>query len=362
MKTGKVLAAMSGGVDSSAATALLKKEGHEIIGVTMRVWEDPVGTEKRHGACCALDDADDARRVADRLDIPHYVLNVKKEFKEQVVDKFVNEYVSGRTPNPCVLCNGIIKFDYLFRQGEKYGAKYVATGHYAQTGSFRDFPVIMRGVDRNKDQSYFLFSIKPENVGRILFPLGALEKSETRKIAHSFDLNVAEKAESQEICFIPDNNYANLIKSSFNTGAGVTAGEIINGDGIVIGQHKGYAHYTIGQRRGLGIANATPLYVTAIEPETNRVIVGQKSDVYGKTLQASSMNWFVPPQEICDLTLTARIRHNHDDSVADVKALGNNEAVIEFKTPQLAIAPGQAIVIYHENVVVGGGWIEKRIA
>ncbi len=360
MTNDKVIIAMSGGVDSSVAAAILKKEGQSLIGITMRVWEDPAGTEKRHGACCSLDDADDARRVAEKLNIPHYVMNVKKEFKKNVVDYFVGEYLSGRTPNPCILCNSDIKFDYLFLQGEKLGAKYVATGHYAKTGKFHDFPVIIRGADRVKDQSYFLFSIKPDKVPRILFPLADLDKEKTRAIAKELGLNVAQKQESQEICFIPDDDYAGFIKQEVDSRA-IAGGDIVNRAGEKLGRHKGLFNYTIGQRKGLGIAHKTPLYVVSIEPSTNRLVVGEKDEAYGKTLLAKKMNWFVPPEDFSKLELSARIRHRHEDANADVTVKDNGETIVEFAKPELAITPGQAVVIYHGDVVIGGGWIEKKL-
>lgn len=361
MKNNKVIIAMSGGVDSSVAAAILQKENRSLIGITMRVWEDPVGIEKRHGACCSLDDADDARRVAEKLKIPHYVLNVKEEFKKKVVDYFVGEYISGRTPNPCILCNSDIKFDYLFHQGEKFGAKYVATGHYAKIGKFQDLPVIIRGADHAKDQSYFLFSIKPDKLDRILFPLSDLDKETTRGIAGELGLNVAQKQESQEICFIPDNDYARFIKQITHDN-GIVTGDIVNTSGGKLGHHKGLPFYTIGQRKGIGIAHKTPLYVVAIEPAGNRLVVGEKNEVYGKILLAKKMNWFVPKEEFAGLALSAKIRHRHEDASANVTVKDNGDTIIEFHEPQLAIAPGQAVVIYHNDVVMGGGWIEEKLA
>ncbi|MBF0170063.1 MAG: tRNA 2-thiouridine(34) synthase MnmA [Nitrospinae bacterium] len=352
-----ILVAMSGGVDSSAVAALLAREGRKIVGVTMRVWEDPAGTEARHGACCTLDDANDARRVADKLGFPHYTLNVKDAFRRMVVDPFIADYRAGRTPNPCALCNSAIKFDHLFIQGEKIGATKITTGHYARIGEFHGRPALLRGVDPKKDQSYFLFGIPAHRLGSILFPLGDMTKDETRALAREVGLNVAEKKESQEICFIPDNDYAALVEKE---GGAVGAGDIVTADGKVIGRHSGYLHYTVGQRKGLGIAAPQPFYVTRVEPDTNRVVVGGREAIMGRTLVARDFNWLVPKDEIEGLTFTARIRHNSPDAPADVTAEGER-VVVTFHEPQNAIAPGQAVVVYHGDVVVGGGWIEERI-
>lgn len=352
--------AMSGGVDSSTAAALLKEEGRDIVGVTMRVWEHPEDVEARNGTCCTLDDVEDARRVAIRLGIPHYTVNVKAEFKEKVVDYFVAEYMRGRTPNPCVLCNQVIKFDYLFRLGAKLGAGHVATGHYARIGQFRGHTVVMRGLDAAKDQSYFLFSIGPDRLKRILFPLGAHSKQETRAMAEKYGLHTAKKHESQEICFVPDNDYTNFIKK-LPEGKSAREGEIVDFDGRKMGRHKGFPFYTVGQRRGLGIGHSERLYVAAIEPDTNRIIVGNKSRLYGKALSAGGMNWFVPPEDFADIQVTARIRHQGKDTPTVIIPEGKERVTVEFAEPQLAITPGQAVVFYHGDVVLGGGWIEKRL-
>ncbi|MBI4665351.1 MAG: tRNA 2-thiouridine(34) synthase MnmA [Nitrospinae bacterium] len=351
---------MSGGVDSSVTAALLKDAGHRLIGVTMKVWDAPEEVERRHGACCSLDDAEDARRVAERLGIPHYTLNTQNEFKEKVVDYFVSEYLKGRTPNPCVLCNSEVKFDYLFKKGASFGAELVATGHYARIGEFMGRKVILRGHDDTKDQSYFLFSIKPERLDSILFPLGGYSKTQVRAMADKYALPVAQKQESQEICFIPDNDYGRFIRS-LPEGKNTPSGDIVDDTGKKIGVHKGYPFYTVGQRRGLGIGHSERLYVTAIEPERNRIVVGHKDSIYGKALLARGMNWFVPPQELAGLALTARIRHQGKDAPAQVTPGENNSATVEFESPQMSITPGQAVVLYHEDALLGGGWIEKKV-
>lgn len=358
MKSNLVIIAMSGGVDSSVAAAVLKDAGHNLIGITMRVWDDPNGHQARAGSCCSLDDANDAARVAEQLGIPHYTLNVKDRFKNNVVDNFVGEYLKGRTPNPCVLCNQDIKFDYLFEQGKKFGASSVATGHYAGIGSFLGHTVVKRGRDLLKDQSYFLFSIDPLRLEKIMFPLGGYSKPEARALAQKYGLNVADKAESQEICFIPDDDYKSFI-SSMPEAEKIGEGDIVDANGKIIGRHSGYTGYTIGQRKGLGISARRPLYVTGIEPESNRVIVGEKSGLYAGSLAAIDVNWYAPPEKLEGVSLTARIRSRAPDVPAIVTATGKREAKVEFLKPQLSVTPGQAVVFYHEEFVVGGGWIDK---
>lgn len=360
MRSDIVIVAMSGGVDSAVAAATLRDEGHDLVGITMRVWDNPADAEARAGSCCSLDDADDARRVAERLGVPHYTLNVKEAFRGMVVDYFVDEYMRGRTPNPCVLCNEAIKFDYLFQQGRKFGAARVATGHYAGIDTFMGHPVVKRGADPVKDQSYYLFSISPERLPRILFPLGGMSKAETRAMAAKLGLNVAGKAESQEICFVPDDDYKSFI-DSLPQGAAVTEGEIVDAEGSVIGRHAGYPFYTVGQRRGLGVSAPRPLYVTAIDPANNRVVVGGKDELYGRALAASRVNWYVPPEELSGVALSARIRSRSPDAPAEVRSTGAATATVEFAEPQLSITPGQAVVFYHGDFVVGGGWIDGRI-
>ncbi|VAX26061.1 tRNA-specific 2-thiouridylase MnmA [hydrothermal vent metagenome] len=360
MNSDLTLAAMSGGVDSSVTAALLLERGHKIVGVTMSVWEPPENVERHSGACCSTEDTDDARRVAEKLGIPHYSLNVKNEFKEGVIDNFVREYLSGRTPNPCVKCNQILKFDHLFQKGERFGARYVATGHYARIGSFMGSSVIMRGIDRHKDQSYFLFSTPPDKLGRILFPLGELSKEETRKLAHKYGLNVADKKESQEICFIPDDNYAKFIEQTSRSTTHCE-GDIVRSSGEKLGRHQGFMRFTIGQRKGLGIASSAPLYVIDIVPERNQVVVGEREEVFSSRLLATDMNWFVDPHEIGDLELTAKIRSRSEDSPAEITIKGKNSVSITFAEPQLAITPGQGVAIYHGQFLLGGGWIERGL-
>ncbi len=361
MNSDLILIAMSGGVDSSVATAILAQQGYKLAGITMSVWDGPGGADgKSKSSCCSIDDADDARRVAQKLGVPHYTMNVKSLFREKVIDYFTGEYMTGRTPNPCVLCNQVLKFDYLFEQGRKFGAVKVATGHYARIGTFNGRKLILRGVDRSKDQSYFLFSIPNSRLNNIIFPLGRFSKLETRALAIKHGLNVAQKPESQEVCFIPDNDYNEFIRTQTG-GKDIGEGDIVDHNGAIIGHHKGYPFYTIGQRRGLGISAPEPKYVTRIEPEPNRIVVGNKSELYSKALLATSMTWHLPPEEIQKMDITARIRYRSEDSPAMVTPVGDDGATVEFEQPQLAITPGQAVVFYHGEYVLGGGWIEKRL-
>ncbi len=355
MKNGLVLVAMSGGVDSSVAAALLKDSGREVVGVTMRVWDETPGEK----SCCSLEDTEDARRVADRIGIPHYTLNVKGEFKAKVVDYFVEEYLRGRTPNPCVLCNQELKFDHLFTKGAQIGASHVATGHYARIGEFMGRPALLKGVDADKDQSYFMFSIDPSRLGDVLFPLGEYTKESARNLAEKYGLNVAQKEESQEICFVPDNDYGKLVQSE--AGFRLVEGDIVTSTGEVVGRHKGYPYYTIGQRRGLGISHSKPLYVTKIDPVLNRITVGYPDDLLGSGLVAGGVRWLIPENEALELEVTAKIRHSREEAAVTIKPCGPGELEVRFAKPVSAIAPGQAVVFYHGDVVAAGGWIERRL-
>ena len=338
------------------AAALLARDGLRVVGVTMSVWDGAAAS----GSCCSMDDASDARRVAGRLGIPHYVVNAKERFREKVVNYFTSEYLAGRTPNPCVVCNQSLKFDYLFDLGQKLGATRVATGHYARIGVFNGRPAVMRAAGREKDQSYFLFSINPERLGNIMFPLGGMTKAETRAQARELGLTVADKADSQEICFVPDGDYKAFVRAHSGGGA-PPGGDIITRAGQVLGRHQGLMDYTIGQRRGLGLSSSTPLYVTGVRPDTNQVVVGAKEELYGRALLASRVNWLIPPEEACALPLTARVRHRHLDAPARVAALAGGRAEVVFDEPQLSITPGQAVVFYHGEYLAGGGWIERRL-
>ncbi|MDY6848151.1 MAG: tRNA 2-thiouridine(34) synthase MnmA [Geoalkalibacter sp.] len=355
----RIVVAMSGGVDSSVTAALLKEQGHEVIGMTMQIWDysrfaAPDG--ETFGTCCSLDDVHDARRVAEGLDIPFYVINFEEAFQRQVIDHFCDEYFSGRTPNPCVMCNQRLKFDLLLRRARELEADALATGHYAIIEPDADDCFVLRkGRDQGKDQSYFLFTLTPEQMARVMFPLGGMTKEQVREHAARFDLRVAEKAESQDICFVPDGDYVRFLEEE--RGAGKLNGEIVHVCGKVLGRHRGTYRYTIGQRRGLGIAWSEPLFVTGIDVEKRQVIVGEKSHLHRDRLTVRECSWHIDPPEK-PLQAACRIRYRHREVPAQIRTLPDNRAEVVFSQPQQGITPGQAAVFYDGDRVLGGGWIE----
>jgi tRNA-specific 2-thiouridylase len=367
---------MSGGVDSSVAAHLLLEQGHEVIGVFMRHGEQAVTAcavgdepspllplyEQRADhkqGCCSAQDAEDARRVADRLSIPFYALDLQAEFR-QIIDYFVDEYSSGRTPNPCVMCNEKLKFGTLISRARKLGAEKIATGHFARierdasTGRY----LLKRGRDPRKDQSYFLFSLKQEQLARTIFPLGELTKSETREIAHDCQLKTADKEESMEICFVPDKDYGKFLEESRL--AQRHRGDVVDVHGHKLGEHDGIEFYTIGQRKGLGIAAAKPLYVIDLDPANNRVIVGDESLLAAEEFTVERCNWIPFEEPPSVLEVTAKIRYNHPGTPAVIRPQLGGGAQVRLSTPQRAITPGQACVFYQEDLVVGGGWICRK--
>ncbi|MEM1011276.1 MAG: tRNA 2-thiouridine(34) synthase MnmA [Planctomycetota bacterium] len=359
----KVVLAMSGGVDSSVAAALLLREGYDVVGCFMRngaAQQDEAetcstSTKKHKQGCCSVNDAADARRVADRLGIPLYVLNFEQEFG-RIIDYFVAEYDAGRTPNPCVRCNDWLKFGRLHDYAEAVGADYVASGHYARIEHTDAGPRLLRGVDRLKDQSYVLFGASEGRLAHMLLPVGGYEKHEIRQLAEELDLPVFNKPDSQEICFVPDQNYASLVD---RRGIGTRPGEVVDTAGNKLGEHDGFQRYTIGQRRGLRLAVGRPIYVVDTDAETNRVVVGDKTDVLSDGLIASSINVLSPEITSAERRCEAKIRYNAEPVPAAVRRTGEDELRVEFDEPQAAVAPGQAVVCYADDTVLAGGWIDR---
>jgi tRNA-uridine 2-sulfurtransferase len=371
----KIAIAMSGGVDSSAAAAILKEQGHDLVGFTMQLWNQRRGISVDENGdplpsrCCSLDDVYDARRVAEELGFPFYVLNLEKDFERDVVGPFVDSYLKGETPIPCVSCNSRLKFASLDRLAASLGCDKVATGHYARVEY--DEPAnryrLFRGRNLQKDQSYFLWELTQEQLSRAMFPLGEMSKPEVRGVAREHSLATAEKAESQEICFVPDGDYAGFIDrylESEDTAHRLPGeGRIVSSTGEVMGHHAGIHHYTIGQRRGIGIAGERPLYVIEIDAPTNRVVVGHQDELLDREFTAAGVNWVAFDKPSAPVRADVRVRYRHPPAPATITQLNNRPQLgvrVVFDEPQRAITPGQAAVFYRGDEVVGGGWIVKN--
>ena len=363
-----IAVAMSGGVDSSTVAAVLRAEGHNVIGLTMQLWNQRrlAGHEGMpeavQGRCCSLDDVYDARRVAETIGIPYYVVNHEQRFEDEVVRPFVQEYLSGRTPIPCSLCNNHLKFDQLLLVAQQIGADHLATGHYARVefDAKRDRWLLKRPADTSKDQTYFLFGLTQEQLSRTLFPLGALTKPEVRALARQHGLALAEKPDSQEICFVPGGDYKRFLDAYLEEQGEAlpdTAGEFVTTGGDVVGEHHGIHNFTVGQRKGLGVATGSPLYVIQIKGDTRQVVVGNSDELYSDTLRVRRTNLIACAQLDQPLRVTVKIRHRHEPAPATIEATGGDEILVKFDQAQRAITPGQAAVFYDHDVVVGGGWI-----
>ena len=352
----RIVIAMSGGVDSSVAAALLAESGHEVIGLSMQLY-DQRSSPEAFGSCCSLDDLHDARRVAHQLGFPHYIVNFEREFTATVVDNFVREYSAGRTPIPCVHCNADLKFATLAERAAGLDAAAVATGHYARVRFDEDSRryQLLRSVDADKDQTYFLFTLTQDQLAHALFPVGHLTKPAVRAHAERLGLAVADKPDSHEICFVPDGNTARFVER--HAPDVPAAGEIVDSGGRVLGGHQGVHHFTVGQRKGLGISSRTPMYVLKLEPVDHRVIVGPREELGRLELTATGVNWIAGDAPAGPTRITARIRHRHQDAPATVVSTGDTTAHLVFDDPQTAISPGQAVVFYNGDEVGGGGWI-----
>ncbi|HEY8348303.1 MAG TPA: tRNA 2-thiouridine(34) synthase MnmA [Clostridia bacterium] len=360
MSKGKVMLGMSGGVDSSVAAAILKEQGYEVIGVTMQIWPD-MDEDRRQteGGCCSLSAVDDARRVANRLGINYYVLNFKDVFQRKVIDYFTNEYLAGRTPNPCIACNRFVKFEALLAKAVSMGIDYVATGHYARI-AYDDASgryLLKKSVTAEKDQTYVLYTMTQYQLERTLFPIGEYKKDQVRALAREYGLPVASKPDSQEICFVEDNDYGRFITE--NTDAEINPGYFIDRDGNILGRHRGIIHYTIGQRKGLGVSFGKPMYVVDIRPEDNTVVLGGADDVFSGGLIASDPNFISMDKLNDEMRVTAKIRYSAKEAPAIIRPLDVNRVEVTFDEPQRAITPGQAVVFYDGDTVVGGAVIDR---
>ncbi len=363
-----IAVAMSGGVDSSTVAAMLRAEGHEVVGLTMQLWNQrrlashEAMPESVQGRCCSLDDVYDARRVAETIGIPYYVVNHEERFERDVVRPFVEQYLSGRTPIPCSLCNNHLKFDQLLIVAQQIGADALATGHYARVEFDQTLGrwVLKRPADRSKDQTYFLFGLTQDQLSRTLFPLGGMMKPEVRELARQHGLALAQKPDSQEICFVPGGDYKKFLDAYLaEQGEALpdTAGELVTTNGEVVGEHGGIHNFTVGQRKGLGLATGSPLYVIQIKGDARQVVVGQQEDLYTRTLRTHRVNLISVAELQEPARVMVKIRHRHEGASALIEKTGDHEILVTFDEPQRAVTPGQAAVFYDADTVVGGGWI-----
>lgn len=357
MEKKRVVVGMSGGVDSSVAAWLLKEQGYDVIGVTMQIWQDEEEKlQEENGGCCGLTAVDDARRVAASLDIPYYVMNFKREFKENVIDYFVDEYIGGRTPNPCIACNRFVKWESLLKRSMDIGADYIATGHYARVEQLPNGRYAVRtSATGRKDQTYALYNLTQEQLKRTLMPVGGYTKEEIREMAAKMNLPVAHKPDSQDICFVPDGDYASFIEKTADQT--FPQGNFVLADGTIVGRHNGIIHYTVGQRKGLGVAMGYPVFVLAICPETNEVVLGKAEESLSRYVRADRIN-FMSVEDLKEpKKVWAKIRYNHKGAWCTVERTGEDEILCTFDEPLRAAAPGQAVVLYDGEYVLGGGTI-----
>jgi tRNA-specific 2-thiouridylase len=349
---------MSGGVDSSATAALLLEQGYDVVGITLKLWPQDC-VSRAEDKCCGPQAVTDARAVCHKLGVPYYLIDEAAEFQTRVIQYFADEYKAGRTPNPCVMCNQNLKFGRLIERADQLGAQYIATGHFARLEKSEDGSRVLlkRGRDLRKDQSYFLFSLRQHQLSRAMFPLGEKTKSDTREVARHCNLKTADKEESMEICFVPDNNYGSFLQQAKLVEK--HRGEIVDPAGKVLGHHDGIEFYTIGQRKGLGISSPKPLYVSSLEPSTNRVVVGDESALDRTEFILDRCNWIPFDNPPAQIEVSAKIRYNHPGTPATVEPLENGRAKVTLHEPQRAVTPGQAAVFYQDDLVVGGGWITR---